>query len=1125
MSDKVTKWLNALELGQYSTIFEENAIDWELLPELDQGTLKDIGVSMAGHRLSILKAITALGEDQATIASATKVTSAKEVESSPLSDEDTAAWSRTPGERKPVTMLFADVVGSTHLTETLDAEEAHELLYCATQLMCKAVEQNRGTVCRFMGDGIMAMFGAPVASERHALEACRAALDMQARIEKYTHDLKIDHDSVIQIRVGLNSGEVLVLEVGDDPVKPEYDASGPTVPLAARMEQAAGAGKILITEQTHALAGSLIEAVEQPAVEVKGFTLPLITFELAGLRSATDPFEGARENPIVGRGSELAQVRGLLNECRESGRGQIVLVRGEAGIGKSRLAQEISTIARQNGYQCHKALVLDFGTGKGQEAVPALVRSLLGTSSDSGKQERKQALDHAIGEGIVQSNQSVYLHDLLDLPQPLEYRTLYDAMDADTRSEGKRFTLQNMLRQLTLRNPRVVIVEDMHWADQITLQYLSSLAAIASEYPVVIVMTSRIEGDPVDSTWRSGIGETPIVTWDLNPLRREDSARLVSRFIDASDSMAQRCIERAAGNPLFLEQLLLSISKGGNEDVPVSIKSLVLARMDQLPEKDNKALRAASVLGQRFQLETLLFVIDDDSYECTGLIKHQLVRPDGSLFLFAHALIQEGAYASLLKSQRIEWHRRAAQWYTNRDLVLHAEHLNQAEDEASSHAFLDAAEDQLKQFRPEKSLQLVRSGLEKAFGHDRFDLTCMEGELLRILGATPKSVEAYRRALDMAVDNKQSCRAQVGLAEGLDIISAHEELIEVLDEAEANAKADNLKLELAQIMRLRSAVYFFKGDADACLETSQAMLGYAREADSLELEARAMSGIGDAEYMGGRFTSADQYFSQCIEIARQHGFGRLIGPNLMMRGYMAHWRNEQQTRNAMYEESAELALMTHDLRNQLHVLTGGIWWAEMGDFEKSRDWLDRALIISKKLGSKILEGEVIYLHSLVAHMQGNPEQARELASESVQILEASESGMTFRGPTALAAYALVARDDERRSALLQQAEEILSGGCVAHNYVDFYELAILACLQASAWDEVERYARLLQEFTASEPLARCNLFIALGLALAAYGRGLRDDETIQQLRRVYDEASASQLNFVLPELEAAISSV
>jgi tetratricopeptide (TPR) repeat protein len=702
---------------------------------------------------------------------------------------------------------------------------------------------------------------------------------------------------------------------------------------------------------------------------------------------------------------------------------------------------------------------------------------------------------------------------------------LYDAMDADTRSEGKRFTLQNMLRQLTLRNPRVVIVEDMHWADQITLKYLSSLASIASEYPIVIVMTSRIEGDPVDSTWRSGIGETPIVTWDLNPLRREDSVRLVSTFIDASDSMAQRCIERAAGNPLFLEQLLLSIGKGDNEDVPVSIQSLVLARMDQLPEKDNKALRAASVLGQRFQLETLLFMIDDDSYECADLIKHQLVRPDGSFFLFAHALIQEGAYASLLKSQRIEWHRRAAQWYTNRDLVLHAEHLNQADDKASARAFLDAAEDQLKHFRPEKSLQLVRSGLEKGFGHDRFDLICMEGELLRILGSTPESVEAYRRAIEMAVDKKQSCRAQVGLAEGLDIISAHEELIEVLDQAEANAKSDNLKLELAQILRLRSSVYFFKGDADACLETSQAMLGYAREAESLELEARALSGIGDAEYMRGRFTSADQYFSQCIEIARQNGFGRLIGPNLMMRGYMAHWRNEQQTRNAMYEESAELALMTHDLRNQLHVLTGGIWWAEMGDFEKSWDWLDRALIVSKKLSSKILEGEVFYLRSLVAHMQGNPGQATELASESVQVLEASESGMTFRGPTALAVYALVARDDERRSALLQQAEEILAGGCVAHNYIDFYELAIQACLQASAWDEVERYAGLLQEYTASEPFARCNLFIALGYALAAYGRGLRNDETIQQLRRVYDEASAAQLNFVLPELESAMSSV
>jgi class 3 adenylate cyclase/tetratricopeptide (TPR) repeat protein len=1124
MSEKVSAWLEDLELGQYSTVFKENAIDWELLPELDQEILKDIGVSIAGHRMRILKAATALIVEQAAITPENTAKATIETAPSSLSEEGTAAWSRTPGELKPVTMLFADVVGSTNLTEKLDAEEAHDLLYRSTQLMCEAVEHNRGTVCRFMGDGIMAMFGAPIASERHALEACRAALDMQASIEKYARDLKIDHGSVIQIRVGLNSGEVVVLEVGDDPEKPEYDASGPTVPLAARMEQVADAGKILITEQTHALAGKLIEAVEQPAFRVKGFSQPMVAFELVGLRSATDPFEAASGRPIVGRRSELAQVRGLLDECRESDLGQIVLVRGEAGIGKSRLVTEISVIAHRSGYQCHKALVLDFGTGKGQEAVPSLIRSLMGISSGSGKHERMQALDRVINEEIVQSDQSVYLHDLLDLPQPLEHRTLYDAMDADTRSEGKRFTLQNMLSKLSVRNPKLIIVEDLHWADHITLRYLSSLAAVASECPVVIVMTSRIEGDPIDTTWRSGIGETPIVTWDLSPLRRADSAMLVSAFIDTSDRIAQRCIERAAGNPLFLEQLLLNIDKGGNEDVPDSIKSLVLARIDQLPKRDNRALRAASVLGQRFQLESLRFLIDDDDYECNDLINRQLIRPEGALFLFAHALIQEGAYASLLKPQRVEWHRRAAHWYAQTDLILHAEHLSQAEDDAAARAFLDAAEDQLERFRPEKSLQLVRLGLENATGHDRFDLTCMEGELLRILGTTPDSVKAYRRAIEMATDKMQLCRAQVGLAEGLDILAAHEELFEVIDQAEASAKSHNLKLELAQILRLRSSFYFFKGDADACLETSKAMLGYAREAGSLELEARALSGIGDAEYMRGCFRSADRYFSKCIEIARQKGFGRLIGPNLMMLGYMAHWRNEQQTRNEMYEESAELALMTHDLRNQLHVLTGGIWWAEMGEFDKSRDWLDRALTISKKLGSRILEGEVLYLHSLLEYMEGNLEQARELASESVEILEASESGMTFRGPTALAVCALTVEDDKQRRALLQRAEEVLAGGCVAHNYIDFYELAMRACLQASAWEDVERYARLLEEFTANEPLARCDLFIALGCALAAYGRGQRDGETILQLQRVYDEASASQLNFVLPELETALSS-
>jgi len=175
MSDRVTRWLEQLDLGQYANAFAENAIDWNLLPELDQETLKDIGVSAAGHRLRILKAIATLQAEQSSTP-ALDTDEHVETADKENGDEDITAWSRTPGERKPVTMLFADIVGSTAMTENLDAEETHELLYGATRRMADAVESNQGTICRLMGDGIMAMFGAPVASERHALEACRAAL-------------------------------------------------------------------------------------------------------------------------------------------------------------------------------------------------------------------------------------------------------------------------------------------------------------------------------------------------------------------------------------------------------------------------------------------------------------------------------------------------------------------------------------------------------------------------------------------------------------------------------------------------------------------------------------------------------------------------------------------------------------------------------------------------------------------------------------------------------------------------------------------------------------------------------------------------------------------------------------
>ena len=687
MSDKVTKWLDGLGLGQYTATFAKNAIDWELLPDLDQDALKDIGVDALGHRLRILKAIAAL-QPQLSTSDSPPSNQAKYEPSRLPDNEDITAWSRTPGERKPVTMLFADIVSSTALTEKLDAEDAHDLLYRATQHMCQAVENNKGTVCRFMGDGIMAMFGAPISSERHALEACRAAMDMQASIAQYATELQNDHSSVLQARVGLNSGEVVVLEVGDDPDKPEYDASGPTVPLAARMEQTAEAGTILMSATTRALAGNLIDSVEQPAETVKGFTEPVSVYRLNNIRSATESTIIFDRQPMVGRVSELAQFHGLLEACLQSGHGQTVVVRGEAGIGKSRLVEEMTNFAQQRGFSNHKALVFDFGAGKGQEAIPALVRSLLDIAPGSGKHRREAALNQAETNGIVGQDNRVFLNDLLDLTQPLELRTLYDAMDQQARKEGKRASIVDILVRLAAQKSVFIVVEDLHWADSISLDYLAVLASAVAEIPALMVLTTRAEGDRLDASWRASAGEAPIVTWDLSPLRNEESIKLASGFVDASDSFTKHCIERAAGNPLFLEQLLLSVEKRISDSVPDSIKSLVLARMDQLSGKDKQALQAAAVLGQRFDLEGLRYLISQPSYDCQKLVERHMVRPEGPLFLFAHALIQEGAYTSLLKGQRCELHRQAAQWYSGRDSVLYAEHLDKAGDSGAANAYL-----------------------------------------------------------------------------------------------------------------------------------------------------------------------------------------------------------------------------------------------------------------------------------------------------------------------------------------------------------------------------------------------------------------------------------------------------
>jgi tetratricopeptide (TPR) repeat protein len=850
-----------------------------------------------------------------------------------------------------------------------------------------------------------------------------------------------------------------------------------------------------------------------------------VVHQLLGILSAADSSISSTRHPFVGRRIELAQFRSLLDSCLDTGHGQTVYVRGEAGIGKSRLVEEITIIAQECGLQSHKALVLDFGAGKGQEAVPALIRSLLGITAGSGKEQREAALKQAENNGIADPGQRVYLNDLLDLTQSLELRTLYDAMNAEVRSTGKQAAMSSVLTKLAARQRLLIVIEDLHWADEITLEYLASLSSVTAECPLLMIMTSRAEGDPIDATWRARAADSPVLTWDLGPLRKEESVSLVAGFIDASDDIAKRCIERAAGNPLFLEQLLLNVATGSTESVPDSIKSLVLTRVDQLPEEDKQALQAAAVLGQRFDLEGLRFLIDNSDYEGRELVEHHLVRPEGSLYLFAHALIQEGAYASLLKRHRLQLHRRAADWFAGQDPVLFAEHLDHAADDKAAQAYLQAAQQQSDQYHPKRALQLVRRGLEIAADVDRFSLKCVEGELLQTLGSVSESIAAFRSANKLASDDVERCRALLGLAEGLNIIEAHDELMETLHAAEDLAHSNALTYELARIFQLRGGVFFFKSDSEACLQSNLASLELAREVKSPEIEARALSGLGDAEYARGHYLSASNHFEQCIKLAREHGLGRIIAENMSMLGIVSLWQNKIKLTGATYHEARELAVNTQNLRAELiNLISGAFYWLTLDDLDQTEDCLHRGQTIARRLGSNLLDGVCLQYFGKIHFLKGDNSKARKFAEQAVDVLRKSESGMTFRGPGALGVLALTTDNKNKRLAAMQEAEALLAAGSVSHSYFNFYEDAMEACLRAGEWDEVNRFALALEDYTKDEPMPRCEFYIAWGRALAAHGRGERDQATLGELQRLYDQAKKIGLKLTLPALETALAS-
>ena len=518
-------WLHSLGMERYEAVFRENAIDVDVLRNLTADDLKELGIASVGHRRRLLDALA-------------------ELRARPKSPRGAGSPGEAKGERRQVAVLFADLCGFTQMSREVDAEEVLAVLDRYFEQTDRIIDQHGGHIGQHVGDCVMAVFGAPVSYGNDVERAVRAALTIRDRMP----ELSRASGRSVSVHIGIAAGEV-VASGTDSATYREYTVTGDTVNLASRLTDAAEPGQILISETVRRPLADRLDCVERGSLSLKGFAQAVAAWGITGLRCSRP------SRPLVGRDQELRQFRSVLRSCRETGGGRTVLLRGEAGIGKTRLVEEFEREAQETGFLSHTGLVLDFGASTGGGAIQSLVRGLLAQKGSFDGDASATDVERALDTGLIDAGDALFIEDLIDLPMGFEDRAVYEAMDNEMRVRGRRDALTRIVQRASRQQPRVLVVEDIHWSDESTLRDLAGLSATMAECPAVLVLTARTHGDSNEEPWRVAIGE-PCTLIDVGPLSVSDAHAMARSFPGTQADRARRCIARAAGNPLFLEQLL-----------------------------------------------------------------------------------------------------------------------------------------------------------------------------------------------------------------------------------------------------------------------------------------------------------------------------------------------------------------------------------------------------------------------------------------------------------------------------------------------------------------------------------------------------------------------------------------
>lgn len=866
------------------------------------------------------------------------------------------------GERKQVTVMFADISGFTAMSEKLDPEEVRSMINACFERLGVVVDQYGGHIDKFIGDEIMALFGAPIAHENDPERALRTALDMVAALETFNREHADKIPKPLRLHFGINTGLVIAGGIGTA-TRQDYSVMGDTVNLASRLEGLSEAGEILVGESTYRLTAPLFEFEALKPVKVKGKANPIQVYRLLKARTiAGGQIRGVEGlfSPLVGRDNELADLRRMYARLKEN-QGGVISIVGEAGLGKSRLVSEVYTESQiKNATIWAKGRALSHAQNASYLVVRHVFREVLGIHSEASPADINEALRTEINELFPTEPDQIYpyLAYLLDLPLDAQASQRVKYLEGEARRRRLWQAVQSYIVAKTEQTPLVLVWDDLHWADPSSLEVLETLLSLTQQHRLLLILMYRPRQEERISELHKKLPQVLddcYLPLELPPLTAEDSRQLLKNLLKACElpqNMEQSILDKAEGNPFYLEEVIRSLLNSGairfiNEEqdceviaqinsiaIPDTLQGVIMSRIDQLLPESKRVLQIASVMGRNFSHDVLRHVIGTQNgmvNELERLVNQDLIVPrqEKAECKFKHVFTQESVYQSLLRSDRRDLHQKIGETleliYTSHldeQALLLAHHFEQSQD-------------------IERALQYLNQAADHAF--DTY--------------ANQEAKDLYIRILALIDKDDYASR--------WDILAKREQALNRLGQRDQQATDLTLMQTLAELLadeaRLatthnRRAAYFDKiSEYQAANEAATVGLRAARRAKDAHLEAESLNFLALSAWRRFDYRQVQSWASQALDALKIVGDPVNRITSLLHLG-RASYRLGQYDNALEYIRAAQSVAADIDNRDSESVADLILGWIyqRLGDYEKSdehyRAMLDKRRLIGDRYG-------------------------------------------------------------------------------------------------------------------------------------------------------------------------------